>query len=159
MSEKTYPMLINGQTVQSKNSIEVDNPRTGEVLGLVPDIDTEGIQAVLDGAESGFKAWSATKPAERKEIILRYADLLDEHSERIIALLMAETGKPLDNATYDFGMLPTCLRFFVEEFERLDQPVLHDTGKGPLVVPGVDLAAVGTVQPAAPHLPLVTCDR
>ena len=23
-------------------------------------------------------------------------------------------------------MLTTCLRFFVEEFERLDQPVLHD---------------------------------
>ncbi len=39
---------------------------------------------------------------------------------------MQETGKPRENAEYDFGMLTTCLRFFVEEVERLDQPVLHD---------------------------------
>ena len=39
---------------------------------------------------------------------------------------MQETGKPRENAEYDFGMLTTCLRFFVEEAERIDQPVLHD---------------------------------
>jgi len=121
-----YPMLINGQTATTKESIEVINPRTGKVLGLVPNIDAEGIQTSLSAAEQGFKVWSSKKPAERKEIILRYAGLLDENSERIVELLMAETGKPLDNATYDFGMLTTCLRFFVEEYERLDQPVLHD---------------------------------
>jgi len=119
-------MLINGQTVVSKKSIDVLDPSTGEVLGQVPEGDGEAMQQALKAAEQGFKAWSATTPAERKKIILRYADLLDENSERIVALLRAETGKPQDNAEYDFGMLTTCLRFFVEEFERLDQPVLHD---------------------------------
>jgi acyl-CoA reductase-like NAD-dependent aldehyde dehydrogenase len=126
MTEKMYPMLINGQSVQSKKAIDVINPSTGKVIGQVPEADSEAIQQSLKAAEQGFKTWSSTTPAARKKIILRYADLLDENSERIIDLLMAETGKPLDNATYDFGMLTTCLRFFVEEFERLDQPVLHD---------------------------------
>jgi len=121
-----YPMLINGQTVVSKKSIDVIEPSTGKVLGQVPEPDGEVMQQALKAAEQGFKVWSATTPAERKKIILRYADLLDENSERIVALLRAETGKPQDNAEYDFGMLTTCLRFFVEEFERLDQPVLHD---------------------------------
>lgn len=126
MSNKTYPMLINGQSVLAKKSIDVINPSTGQVLGAVPEIDTETIQSSLKAAEQGFKVWSTTTPAERKKIILRYADLLDENRERIIELLRAESGKPQDNAEYDFGMLTTCLRFFVEEFERLDQPVLHD---------------------------------
>jgi acyl-CoA reductase-like NAD-dependent aldehyde dehydrogenase len=121
-----YPMLINGGSATAKKSIEVINPRTGKVLGLVPEMEADHVQAALEAADQGFRIWSARTPAERKEAILRYADLLDENSGRIIRLLMDETGKPLDNATYDFGMLTTCLRFFVEEVERLDQPVLHD---------------------------------
>ncbi|RME67393.1 MAG: aldehyde dehydrogenase family protein, partial [Verrucomicrobia bacterium] len=84
------------------------------------------IEAVLAAAERGFAIWSRTSPAERRRAILRYADLLESHRERLIELLIAETGKPRDNAEYDFGMLPTCLRYFVEEFDRLDQPVIQD---------------------------------
>jgi len=126
MSEEVYPMLIDGQRRTTKKSFGVIDPSTGSVLGCVPEIDAENIQLALKAAKSGFATWSTTTPAQRKTIILRYADLLDENSDRIIDLLVAETGKPRDNAEYDFGMLTTCLRFFVEEFERLDQPVLHD---------------------------------
>jgi len=119
-------MLINGKTVLTKQLMEVINPANGQVIGNVPEVDLPAIQSALKAAENGFGVWSAKTPAERKEIILRYADLLDENRERLVALLIAETGKPQDNAEYDFGMLTTCLRFFVEEFERLDQPVLHD---------------------------------
>lgn len=126
MAQKTYPMLIDGKTVLTDEVLDVVNPSTGQVMASVPEVDLPAIQSALVAAQKGFEVWSAKAPAERKAIILRYADLLDENRERLIALLMEETGKPRDNAEYDFGMLTTCLRFFVEEFERLDQPVLHD---------------------------------
>ena len=126
MSQKNYPMLINGEQLTSDNLIEVVDPSTGKGIGTVSEIDSRLIHLVLKSASKGFDTWSAKTAAERKEIILRYAAILEDNSERIIALLMAETGKPKDNAAYDFGMLTTCLRFFVEEAERLDQPVLHD---------------------------------
>ena len=119
-------MLLNGLPVRSQKSIDVINPSTGKVIAQVPEACPEDIQQVLKAAVQGFKVWSNTTPADRKRIILRYADLLEQNRKRIIDLLIAETGKPQDNAEYDFGMLTTCLRFFVEEFERLDQPVLHD---------------------------------
>lgn len=119
-------MWINGATAQARRSTNVINPATEEVIGQVPEADTAAMQAALSAAEKGFAVWSKTSPAERKAAILRYAELLEANRDRIIALLIAETGKPQDNAEYDFGMLTTCLRFFVEEFERLDQPVLHD---------------------------------
>ena len=119
-------MLLNGLPVRSQKSIDVINPSTGKVIAQVPEACPEAIQQVLKAAAQGFKVWSNTTPADRKRIILRYADLLEQNRKRIIDLLIAETGKPQDNAEYDFGMLTTCLRFFVEEFERLDQPVLHD---------------------------------
>ena len=121
-----YPMLIDGNEYQTKKSTDVINPATGETIGQVYEADSEIIQSILGAAERGFATWSATTPAQRKAAILRYAEILEANRDRIIALLIAETGKPQDNAEYDFGMLTTCLRFFVEEFERLDQPVLHD---------------------------------
>ncbi|MDB4473400.1 aldehyde dehydrogenase family protein [Opitutaceae bacterium] len=121
-----YPMLIDGNERQTKKSTDVINPATGECIGQVHEADSEIIQSSLAAAERGFATWSQTAPAKRKTAILRYAEVLEANRDRIIALLIAETGKPQDNAEYDFGMLTTCLRFFVEEFERLDQPVLHD---------------------------------
>lgn len=126
MAHKTYEMLINGKKVKTKKTIEVINPSTGDVVGLTSEANISSIQKSVSAAERGFKVWSEKSPAERKTVILRYADILEENKERIVSLLIEETGKPQDNADYDFGMLTTCLRFFVEEFERLDQPVLHD---------------------------------
>ncbi|MEM8893614.1 MAG: aldehyde dehydrogenase family protein [Bacteroidota bacterium] len=126
MSPKLFPMLIGGSPVHTGAPLDVYNPSTGEIIGQVPDITPEVIQDSLTAAEDGFKNWSSLSPAARKAIILKYADILEANSERLITLLMAETGKPRDNAEYDFGMLTTCLRFFVEEAERLDQPVIHD---------------------------------
>jgi acyl-CoA reductase-like NAD-dependent aldehyde dehydrogenase len=126
MSKKTHAMLLNGLPVRSQKSIDVINPATGKLIAQVPEACPAVTQQALKAAAQGFKVWSNTTPADRKRIILRYADLLEQNRKRIIDLLIAETGKPQDNAEYDFGMLTTCLRFFVEEFERLDQPVLHD---------------------------------
>lgn len=126
MPENYYPMLINGERIETKKFSEVINPATGEVVAKVAEVDSRSIQNVAAAADWGFTVWSQTSPADRRKAILRYAEVLEENRERIIALLIEETGKPRDNAEYDFGMLPTCLRFFIEEFERLDQPVLHD---------------------------------
>ncbi|RZO88072.1 MAG: aldehyde dehydrogenase family protein [Kiritimatiellaceae bacterium] len=126
MADKIYPMLINGEQRTTAHTFDVINPSTGEVLGKAPEIDEKQIEVVLESAKSGFDSWSAMRAADRKTILLRYAELLEQNRDRIVELLRAETGKPQDNAEYDFDMLATCLRFFVEEAERLDQPVLHD---------------------------------
>lgn len=126
MSEQTVPMLVNGKRRATTGTIAVINPATGEVCGQVPEADSQIVHEVLGAAEAGFRVWSTTSPAERKRLLLGYADLLESQKERLVALLIEETGKPRDNAEYDFGMLTGCLRFFLEEYERLDQPVLHD---------------------------------
>ncbi len=126
MQAKVYSMLINGQFVDTDKTVAVVNPATAQIIGQVPESDASTIDSCLNAAEQGFDIWSAKTPAERKQIILRYADLLEQNREHLTDLLIQETGKPQDNADYDFGMLTTCLRFFVEEHERLDQPTLHD---------------------------------
>ena len=123
---QTYPMLIGADRVDSNKPIDVLNPRTEALIGQVFEGSVEQMDDALLAAKEGFSRWSKMSAAQRKTRILRYADLLEQHRERLVELLMQETGKPRENAEYDFGMLTTCLRFFVEEAERIDQPVLHD---------------------------------
>lgn len=126
MTSILHPVLIGGERLEATATTTVLNPATGDPAGEVPDIGPDLVRRSLTAAQEGFNVWSSKSPAERREVILRYAGLLEDEKDRLIDLLIAETGKPRDNAEYDFGMLTTCLRFFVEEAERLDQPVLHD---------------------------------
>lgn len=122
----TFKMLINGELTGADKTFPVFNPSTGEVITEVPDISESQVIEALGFADEGFKQWSSTPLSKRAELILDYAALLEENAEEIIAILIEETGKPRDNAEYDFGMLTNCLRFFVEEAKRIEQPVIVD---------------------------------
>ncbi len=121
-----FKMLINGELVESPDRLTILNPRTEDVVGYAPQITEQQVQDSLVAAKSGFAVWSTKTLTERQEVILRFVELLEAQREEVLELLMAETGKPRDNAEYDFGMLITCLRFFLEEMQRLDQPRIPD---------------------------------
>ncbi|MCM2371171.1 aldehyde dehydrogenase family protein [Aporhodopirellula aestuarii] len=119
-------MLINGELVTTDKTFSVTNPATGEVTAEVPEADDASVQLALTSARDAFQTWSRMPLSERQPIISRYAELLEQNRDEIIDLLITETGKPIDNAEYDFGMLTTCLRFFCEEAARIDQQVITD---------------------------------
>lgn len=126
MSVRDYSMLINGKLVQTASSFDVVNPATEQVIGTAPEIDARNVELALKSSEDAFKSWSRMSLADRRTIILKYEGLLQDNRAEIIDLLIAETGKPIDNAEYDFGMLTTCLKFFCEEAARIDQKVIPD---------------------------------
>lgn len=121
-----FSMTVNGKAVNSDKTFSVVNPATEEVIAEVAEVDSNSVELALTSARDAFTTWSRMPLATRQAMILRYADLLEQHRDEIIDLLIAETGKPIDNAEYDFGMLTTCLRFFCEEAARIDQQVIPD---------------------------------
>ena len=126
MNDRNFAMLINGQPVTTEKTFPVVNPATEAIIAEAPEVDAASVAAALAAARDAFPKWSRLPLVERRAIILNYAELLEQNRETLIDLLIAETGKPLDNAEYDFGMLTTCLRFFCEEAARLDQAVIPD---------------------------------
>jgi succinate-semialdehyde dehydrogenase/glutarate-semialdehyde dehydrogenase len=126
MNARDYKMLINGNLVGAAETFSVIDPSSEEVIGEAPQVQADQVPQVLKAANTAFKTWSTKPLGERRKTILGYADLLEQHQNEIIDLLIAETGKPINNATYDFEMLPTCLRFFCEEAARIDQQVIPD---------------------------------
>lgn len=123
---RPFSMLVNGQPVTTARTFSVQNPATEEIVAKVPEVDPAIVERSLVAARDAFPLWSGMPLSQRRPIILKCADLLERHRDAIIDLLIAETGKPIDNAEYDFGMLTTCLRFFADEASRVRQEVIPD---------------------------------
>ena len=68
------------------------NPWTGAPCATLAAGSPPDVARAVDAAEQAFEAWSRTKPAERRAILLRAADLLAARTPEIIALMAEEVG-------------------------------------------------------------------
>src|SRR6516162_1913675 len=84
--------------VDRKNSIEVTNPATGDVIGLVPRLGAAEARAAIAAAERAQKAWAARTAKERALILRRWYELIMESQDDLGRILTLEQGKPLAEA-------------------------------------------------------------
>lgn len=78
--------------------------RMGQPLAQVAACDTSDIDRAVTAARRAFGAgtWSRMKPADRKKVLLKYADLLEANASELALLDKLEAGKPIgDYATMD----------------------------------------------------------
>ena len=128
MSTDIVPFLIDGRPITTARSFPVVNPATEERIAEVASADAASVESALAAAQRAFPGWSRAPLAERKAVMLRYAGLLERDKERLVELLVAETGKPYDTAAYSHFCLVASVRFFAEEAERVRQEVIPDPG-------------------------------
>ncbi|MFF7889183.1 aldehyde dehydrogenase family protein [Streptomyces sp. NPDC020794] len=87
-------LIINGQEVPASSGRTASdiNPWTGAVCAEVAAGTPEDIRRAVEAADAAFEAWAATKPAERRRIFLRAAQLMEERVEEVVGLMAAEVG-------------------------------------------------------------------
>lgn len=88
--------LIEGYS-KSTQKIENRTPIDNSLIGYIADGNASDVEAAVKVARKSYEAgeWSRLSPAERKTIMLRWADLLKEHSEELAALDCIDAGKPI----------------------------------------------------------------
>lgn len=126
MTVRRFRNYVGGKLVDGGEVKAVENPATEEPCGEYTAYTSELLDQALNAAHDGFRAWSRTPMQERVGWMNKLADALDARRDEIVDLLVAETGKPQDNAEYDYGMLPECLRFFSQEVQRLHGEIIPD---------------------------------
>ena len=73
--------LINGEWVTTSDSLEVDNPATGEVIATIPQLDADAVNQAVTAANDAFKLWRKKTPAERGELVRKWYELMVEHTD------------------------------------------------------------------------------
>ena len=88
---------INGQWVAPKGTgkLEVIDPSTEEVCGVVPSGNADDVNAAVAAAKAAFKTWSRTTAAFRSDLIGKIAAKFVEGMPRIGELCARELGTPL----------------------------------------------------------------
>ena len=92
---RNHTLFIDGGYVESHSSqrLEVINPATGKVIADVVDADPADIDAAVASASRGFKQWSQVAPAVRGNVLLKLADLLEQHREELAQIETCQSGK------------------------------------------------------------------
>ncbi len=95
---------INGKWVDSKakDTQEVRNPATGEVIAETPMSTPEEVQSAIDAAKRAFERWRTTPPLTRVRYLYRFRDLLEEHFDELSEIIVMEQGKCIDEARGEY---------------------------------------------------------
>jgi acyl-CoA reductase-like NAD-dependent aldehyde dehydrogenase len=90
----------------STSTLESYNPATGELVGSVPTITPEQVQAVVDDVARIQPAWAELPLKTRAAYMRRAAEALLDDIDEVAELLVREQGKPRTEA-YTMELLPT----------------------------------------------------
>jgi acyl-CoA reductase-like NAD-dependent aldehyde dehydrogenase len=97
-------------TLEATETIEVENPATGEVIRTLPVTTPDEVAAMADRARAAQPAWEALGFEGRGRVLRRMQKWLVDNSERVVQSIVAETGKTYEDAavvelTYGAGAL------------------------------------------------------
>ena len=102
----------------SRKTIPVNNPATGEVLGSVPRMGGQEARRAVEAAERAWPAWRAKTAKERAVILRKWFDLMMASQEDLAQILTAEQGKPLAEARGEIAYGASFIEWFAEEGKR-----------------------------------------
>src|SRR5690349_9871782 len=93
-------LFIGGQWVapSARQSIEVHNAGTGEVMGRVPAGDERDVDAAIKAARGAFETWSNTAPSARAEVLEKISTGLKARADELARTIAQEVGMPLKMA-------------------------------------------------------------
>src|SRR5215475_11381541 len=99
MLEFRTQAFIDGRYTDAASGATFDsiNPATGKLLARVAAGDTEDINRAVTSARAAFRkgVWANLPPAQRKKILLRFAQLIRDHTEELALLETLDMGKPI----------------------------------------------------------------
>lgn len=141
MNEVPYAMTIGGKRVFTDATDLAINPATEKTICHFPVATREHLDAAVSAAQDAFKLWSQRPLRERQALVSRLGDLVEEHQEAFIRLLITEQGKGRAGAEWEIGGSIHWLREIAKQ--SLPDEVVSDT----VVTRFTPIGVVGGITP------------
>ena len=144
--------LINGTPVESLGgaTFECLSPIDGRRLATVVACEEADIAAAVASARAAFDRgdWAGQAPADRKRILLRWAELIEQHADELALLETLDTGKPIrDSLSVDVPSTARCLRWYAEAVDKIYGEVAPTGSDSLALVTREPVGVVGAIVP------------
>ena len=144
--------VIGGRSVEAASGRPFTSltPATGQPFAEVAECDAEDVDRAVAAARTAFEdgPWGRLAPADRKLLLLRFASLVEAHTDELAVMESLEAGKPIsDCAGVDLPDLVMTMRWHAEACDKIyDQ--LSPSGSGFVgMVVREPIGVVGAVLP------------
>ncbi|WP_371227348.1 aldehyde dehydrogenase [Roseovarius sp. 2305UL8-3] len=136
--------FIDGQFCDAADgdTFKTTNPATGQVLAEVAHCKPSDVDRAVAAARRVFNdgTWSRAEPEERKEVLLKVAQLVRDHTHELAVLESLDTGKTINDCMEEIGgEVPKFFQWYAE---------LADKTFGKIAPTGPGAMALITREPA-----------
>lgn len=100
----TVPFFLDGKQVTSETSFDVTSPNSSKTCWKSSSASEDDAVKAVESAEKAFKSWSKTKPAQRRDILLKAAQIFKEKKEEAFIYANTETGAARAMFEFEFGL-------------------------------------------------------
>ncbi|MCL6633081.1 MAG: aldehyde dehydrogenase family protein, partial [Alicyclobacillus herbarius] len=116
-----YQNYIGGEWTNgsAKETFDVVNPATEQVVATVPNATPEDMRAAIDKAAAVQDEWADTLASERARILHAAAAKMHAEADRLARIMTIEEGKPLVEARGEVNYAASFLDWFAEEGLRI----------------------------------------
>ncbi|HEY1149466.1 MAG TPA: aldehyde dehydrogenase [Pseudoduganella sp.] len=116
--------FINGERTWAVGGRKFDNlsPIDGRYLAQVARCEAGDVDLAVSRARAAFEdgRWARKAPAQRKKILLRFAELMMQNIEELALLETLDMGKPIKySQSVDVPLAANCIRWYGEAIDKI----------------------------------------
>jgi betaine-aldehyde dehydrogenase len=129
LTSRPVQNFIDGDWVEagSDDSVDVLDPASGELLTSFATSGPADVDRAVRSALNAQVAWGAKTPSERSGLLLKLADLAEEHAEELTILEALDAGKPIKAMRdAEFPGVLDSMRFFAGVARSMSAPASGD---------------------------------
>ncbi len=144
--------FIDGRFVDSLSgeTYASENPATGQVLADIARCDARDVDRAVEVARrtADRGTWSRVSPAGRKQILTKFADLIDAHAAELAVVESLDAGKPIsDCVKIDIPETSACFRWHAEAIDKIYDQVAPTGPENLALIVREPVGVVGAIVP------------
>ena len=155
-----FGQFIDGkwQDSTSKETYDVINPATEEIIGKASKASPADVDKALKSAARGFATWKKFSPWDRAAIIRKIADLMRKKNNELAKWMTLETGKAFSEGLAEVSGSADIFEWNAEETKRIYGQTVQSRFENTRVI--INYEPVGVVAALSPwNFPLVLAAR
>lgn len=156
--ERATKVKVNGnifidgksQPAASGKTFEDFSPTLNKVIGEIASGNQEDINRAVASAKRSFDSgvWSEMNPRDKKAIMLRWADLLNQHRDELALLETLDVGKPIsDSLAVDTRNSARVIQWYAETIDKTYDEIAPAPRNSLAMITREPLGVIGAIVP------------
>lgn len=125
MEIKNYQMYINGEFVESNETISVINPSDKKVISYIPKGTVEDVDTAVNAAELAQDSWGKLPAIERAEYLHKIAQKIRDNVDMLAYTITQEQGKVLGLAKVEVNFTADYMDYMAEWARRYEGEIIQ----------------------------------